>query len=181
MNGLDGLAIDPVHADERPLLENLTQLYLHDFSELFAGTQRLDLGETGLFRLDPPLDRWWQAADHVPLLLRWHGHPAGFALVNADSHMGMPVDRAIVEFFVVRKYRRLGLGLATARSLFARWPGPWEIAVLRANRGAAAFWERAITGDPTASEVVVHDRSDAKWDGPVYRFRSACTGTDGCR
>lgn len=169
---MNGLAIDPARADERPLLENLSQLYLHDFSELFAGTPRLDLDHEGRFRLDPPLDRWWQAAEHVPLLLRWHGHPAGFALVNADSHMGVPVDRAIAEFFVVRKYRRLGLGRATARGLFARWPGTWEIAVMRVNIGAVAFWEWAITGYPVANGLVIHDRADALWNGTVFRFRS---------
>jgi predicted acetyltransferase len=168
--GLPGLAIDAARTEERGLVENLTQLYVHDFSALFAGTQRLDLGQDGRFQLDPPFDATWQVDDHLTLLLRWHGHPAGFALINRHSHMAAPTDNAIAEYFVVRKYRRLGIGIAAARAIFTAWPGQWEVAVMRANIGAIAFWDEAIRGCPNADKLVVDDRSDGDWTGPVFRF-----------
>lgn len=171
--GIEGLDIAAASAAERPLLENLYQLYMHDFSELFADTLRLDLGADGRYIVDPPVDRWWQAPAHVPLLLRWHGRPAGFALINNVSHLGTPVDRAVGEFFVVRKHRRRGLGVAAARAVFAQWPGEWEAAVMRANTGGRAFWERAIGGCSEAAAIVAHDRDDAMWNGTVFRFRIA--------
>jgi predicted acetyltransferase len=171
--GLPGLAIEVALPGERGLIDNLTQLYVYDFSSLFAGTPRLDLGPDGRFVLDPPLDATWQVDDHLTLLFRWQGHPAGFALINRHSHMATPTDSAIAEFFVVRKYRRLGIGVAAARAIFGAWPGQWEVAVMRANTGAIGFWDRAIRGCPNAHDLVVHDRGDADWTGPICRFVAA--------
>lgn len=170
---LPGLTIATMAATDGVLLENLSQLYVHDMSALFAGTARLDLGEDGRFTLDPPIDRWWREPRHVPLLLRWHGRPAGFALVNAHSVLDPPVDRAIAEFFIVRKYRRSGLGRAAAQAVFDAWPGHWEAAVMRANAGALTFWRRAVESHGSARDITVHDRDDARWNGSVVRFRIA--------
>lgn len=169
---IPGLAIDPAAPHERPLLENLSQLYLHDFSPLFAATPRLDLTPDGRFILDPPLDRWWREPDHTPHILRWHGAPAGFALINRHSAMATPTDHAVAEFFVVRKYRRLGLGAAAAHSLFTRHPGRWEAAVMRANTRAAAFWHHAVHTLPAAHAITIHDRADADWNGTIFRFQT---------
>lgn len=48
----------------------------------------------------------------------------------------------MAEFFVVRKHRRSGVGFQAVRQLIGARPGQWEIAVVRANVGALAFWRR---------------------------------------
>lgn len=156
---------------DRPVLEALTQLYLHDMSAFFAGTGRLDLGEDGRFVVEPSLDRWFGAAGHVPMLVEVGGRPAGFALVNDHSVLGEQVDRAVAEFFVVRKYRRTGLGTAAARAVLSGAPGVWEAAVMRANAGAVAFWDAVMRGCPGVVDVMAHDRDDAGWNGTVFRLR----------
>jgi predicted acetyltransferase len=168
--GMAGLSIKAAAPGERDLLENLTQFYLHDFSELFSETSRLDLMADGRFSPDPPLDRWWQAEDHLPFLLRWQDRPVGFALINRHSHMGAPMDYAVAEFFVVRKCRRVGIGSAAAGAIFSALPGQWEAAVMRRNRRALAFWDAAIRQHGKAQSIVAHDRDDADWNGLVYRF-----------
>ena len=50
------------------------------------------------------------------------------------------------EFFVAGAYRRRGIGLAAARRLIARFPGPWEITQREANAAAIAFWHRVLDG-----------------------------------
>jgi predicted acetyltransferase len=167
---IDGLAIDGATAGERPVLENLVQLYIHDFSELFAGTPRCDLENDGRYHPDIPLGDWWRLADHVPLLLRVHGRLAGFVLLNATTHSGAAADRNIAEFFVVRKYRRLGVGRAAAHVLFSRYPGRWEAAVMRANTGARTFWERAIATHPGLLRLDAAERGHFTWDGTIFRF-----------
>jgi predicted acetyltransferase len=63
---------------------------------------------------------------------------AGCALVRlGDPHR-------MAEFFVVRTYRRTGVGTAAARDVFGRHPGPWVVRVLPANDGAESFRARAI-------------------------------------
>lgn len=170
---IDGLDVAVASAAERPVLENLLQLYIHDFSELFAGTARCDLEGDGRYHPDIPIGDWWSIADHIPLLLRVNDKIAGFVLLNAITHSGAAADRNIAEFFVVRKYRRLGVGRAAAHALFSRYPGRWEAAVMRANTGARAFWETAITSHPALQQIDIGDSTHFRWDGTIFRFEIA--------
>ncbi|MEP7004782.1 MAG: GNAT family N-acetyltransferase [Sphingomonas bacterium] len=154
--------------EDRVALANMMQLYAHDFSELWQGEARGELGGDGLFAAYP-LDAWWREPDHIPLLVKVGGFLTGFALLNATSHTGASLDRNMAEFFIVRKYRRSGVGTAAARMIFSRYPGRWETAVARANHGALAFWRAAI--QPLAEEVELVDVESALWNGPVLRFR----------
>jgi predicted acetyltransferase len=168
-------------AAERPTLENLMQLYVHDFSELWWGRPGGELGEDG--RFDPyPLDDYWSEASHIPLLLRVSGRLAGFALVDAESHSGQPTDWNVAEFFIARKYRRGGYGTAAAHGLFDRYGGRWEAAVARRNVGALQFWRRAIGSHPLARDVREIDVTSQRWNGPIFQFRieaSPPAGTSG--
>jgi predicted acetyltransferase len=167
---LEGLSVDVATADERPIFDNLLQLYVHDFSELFAGTPRCDLGDDGRYAVDIPIGTWWTAAQHVPLLFRLDGRLAGFALLNATGHGDVPIDRNVAEFFVVRKYRRTGLGRAAAQTLFSRYPGRWEAAVMRANTGARTFWDRTITSHGALAGIEIGESSNFTWNGTIFRF-----------
>jgi predicted acetyltransferase len=165
-------AIEVVAAlpEDKAALTNMMQLYTHDFSELWAGGSRGELGANGLFAAYP-LDAWWREPDHIPLLVKVGGFLAGFALLDTMSHTGQPLDRNMAEFFIVRKHRRSGVGAAAARDIFGRYPGRWEAAVTRANHGALAFWRAAI--GPLAGDVELVDVKSPSWNGPVLRFRVA--------
>ena len=156
--------------DERPLLANLLQFYMHDFSEYWAGEVIGELEDDGRFE-DYPLDSYWNEPDRIPLLFRLHGRPVGFALLNRWGHIGEPVDRNMSEFFVVRKHRGGGIGQAAAQAIFSRYPGAWEVAVARRNPRALPFWRRGITSYPCARDVVEIDVDNEIWNGQVFRFR----------
>ncbi len=164
------LSLDIARPEERPILENLFQLYIHDFSEQWAGRDDGELGDDGRFEDYPHLASYWRDADRVPLLIRVNGHLAGFALLNSFSHAGAPLDRAMAEFFVVRKHRRAGVGLAAAQTIFRRWPGRCEAAVARTNGAALAFWRKAVATCPGVSDIREVDVADEVWNGPVLLF-----------
>ena len=136
---------------DKSVVRNLLELYLHDFSEM----TRSDVDEHGRFGY-AYLDHYWTEPGRHPFLIRADGGLAGFALVRS----GTPHD--MTEFFVLRKYRRSGVGLLAARALFAMFPGEWQVRQMTANTGATAFWRRAIPV-PFGEDVI-----DA---GPVQRFR----------
>jgi predicted acetyltransferase len=149
---------------------NMLQLYIHDFSEQWAGQERWELGEDGRFEGGPDLSRLWREPDFVPLLIRADGRLAGFCVLDRQARGARPVDRNVAEFFVVRKHRRSGVGSTAARSVFARYPGVWEVAVRRTNAGGLAFWPKVIAAQPGLTGL--DELSDATdWDGPVFRFR----------
>ncbi len=141
---------------QRSALENLFQLYVHDFSEHWAGTARGEVDDDG--RFEPyPLDGYWREEGLVPLFLRHADRLVGFALLNCAGHTGLAVDRNVAEFFILRKHRRAGLGKAAATELFARYPGQWEAAVARRNVGAQTFWRSAITDHSRMRGLKEHD------------------------
>ena len=50
----------------------------------------------------------------------------------------------MAEFFVLKKYRRTGVGVKAARHIWCRYPGRWELRVLETNTPAQMFWQAAI-------------------------------------
>jgi predicted acetyltransferase len=164
------LEVSPARFDERPLLANLLQFYIHDFSQYWAGEARGELGDDGRFE-DYPLDGYWTEPGRVPLLFRLGGALAGFALLNTWPHLGAPVDHNMSEFFVARKHRGAGVGRAAAHAIFDRYPGRWETAVARRNPRALPFWRRTIASHPGAEDIVETDLASDVWDGQVFRFR----------
>jgi len=162
--------VAPAKRAEAQALGNLLQLYVHDFSEFWAGTERGELEDSGRF-WDWPLEDYWRDEGRVPLLIRAGGRLAGFALLDGASHTGEAVDWNMAEFFIVRKHRRGGVGTATARKIFSRYPGVWETAIARRNLSALAFWRRVVGGHPQVAKVEEVDVATQAWDGPVLRFR----------
>jgi len=159
-------------ADERHILENLFQLYVHDFSENWAGTPQGELENDGKFSAYPWFDHYWQDKTRIPLLIRNDGHIAGFALLNAVGHTKAAVDRNMAEFFIVRKHRRSGVGSKAVDWIFRRYPGTWEVAVVRANTKAFAFWRNVIEHHPHVRDLDLMDVQTDAWNGPVFRFRA---------
>jgi predicted acetyltransferase len=161
--------LEPCGADKRAVIEAMFQLYVHDFSEYWAGMDRGELQEDGRFGDYPGLDRYWIEPERSAWLIRVDGHLAGFALLSASSHSGAPADHDMAEFFVVRKHRRGGVGFSAASQLIAPRQGLWEIAVTRANVGALAFWRR-VAGEMAAGEVDEQHLDNERWNGAILRF-----------
>jgi len=141
------ISLIEVDEADRAVLRRLIELYRYDFSEF----DRSDVGPHGEYGY-PYLDNYWTEPGRHPFLVRVDGHWAGFALVRQIP----PFDMA--EFFVMRKYRRTGLGRIVAAELFHRFPGPWQVRQLRSNPAATAFWRAAIrypyTERVDANEVI---------------------------
>jgi predicted acetyltransferase len=75
----------------------------------------------------------------------------------------------IAEFFVMRNYRRSGVGTQVAFQLFDRFPGRWEIAQRPNNIEGQTFWRR-VTGDYCGGDYLEFVLDDSNWEGPVQVF-----------
>jgi predicted acetyltransferase len=160
--------------EDRVALANMMQLYIHDFSEHWAGEARAqgELRDDGRFP-EYPLDAYWREHGHIPLLFRSSGRLIGFALLNSTSHSNWTLDRNMGEFFVARKYRRNGIGTEAAHTIFGRYPGRWETAIARRNVAALPFWRRVVAKHPRSQDIEELDVTSTVWNGPVIRFRIA--------
>ncbi len=153
-----GVEVVPATLGDKTLVRHLLELYVYDFS-MFTDE---DVDEHGLFGYRF-LDHYWTDPDRHPFLFRYDDRIAGFAFVRSGPLHDM------AEFFVLRKYRRHGVGLHAARTLFAMFPGEWQLRQLEANVAATAFWRIAIP---------VSFTEDSNDKGPVQRFRVAHATTD---
>jgi predicted acetyltransferase len=163
------VSLSEARVQEAPVIQNLMQLYTHDFSEFWAGTSRGDLGPDGRFGVYP-LDDYWRRPHWSAWLIRRNAVLAGFALINDKAHSGMPTHRSVGEFFIVRKHRGQGTGRSAAVALFSRYPGQWEVAVARKNTAACRFWRGVIAGAAQAAGTRELDSHSDRWDGPILRF-----------
>jgi predicted acetyltransferase len=154
---------------QEPTLQNLLQLYTHDFSEFWAGTSKGDLLPDGRFAAYPLNDYWtrrnWSAA-----LIHCNEVLAGFVLTNDRSHSRQPAEHNVGEFFILRKHRGQGVGRLAARITFSQHPGSWEVAVARKNIHAREFWRKTIAGAAQARNIQELDLDNAAWNGPIFRF-----------
>jgi predicted acetyltransferase len=151
------------------LIQNLIQLYTHDFSEFWSGTSRGDVNAEGLFDAYP-LDDYWVRPNWTAMLIRCEQVVAGFCLVNDRTHSGLAAQRNMAEFFILRKHRSRGVGQIAAEIVFSRHPGSWEVAVARKNVRAREFWPRTIKGSAKSSQFQELDLQDERWNGPIFRF-----------
>ena len=114
--------IHPAALSDKPVLRNLLELCQHDYSEY----DDQDLDENGLFGYRW-LDHYWTEPERHPFLVRVDGRLAGFVLVRQIGTSQEQPVYSIAEFFILRKYRRRGVGRQAAWSVFDRLPGRWSI------------------------------------------------------
>jgi predicted acetyltransferase len=163
-----GVELVRASVKEKVVLQRMMELYLYDFSEL----EDMDLNADGSYEY-PYLDDYWTEETRHPFIIRVAGKLAGFVLVRQLATEPNAVQ-SIAEFFVMRKYRRLGVGRQAARTVFDRFPGSWEIGVLRSNTGAQRFW-RSVIGEYTMGRYTETkmEKSAEGWEGILLQFEDA--------
>jgi len=151
------------------LLANLLELYIHDLSDVF---QDVELGADGRFGYRH-LDLYWSEADRgSAFLIRCDGRVSGFALVTRGSPAASdPQTLDVAEFFVMRRYRREGVGRRAAIQLWEQMPGSWMVRVCEANAGALKFWTEVVAGFTNGAYAeAVKSGQPAAWR--VFSFES---------
>ena len=152
---------------QKPILANLLELYAYDFTEFCD----FDMGDDGLYGY-PWLPFYWTDPARFPYLIYVDQKIAGFVMLK----QGCPFsDNAtiwdIAEFFILKKYRHLGIGTLIAQDTWKAFKGPWQVRVLDTNKRALSFWQQAIqqyTGAlPEKTKVCIDEE-----DWVIYRFIS---------
>jgi predicted acetyltransferase len=139
-SGIPTIEIIPASLEQKATLANLFELYSYDFCEFVD----LEIGPDGRFR-DGDLDIYWTEPARHPLLVYVDSRLAGFALIDGlprESPYVMVWD--VAEFFILRGYRRTGIGTQVAHQVWKRFPGRWQVRVIVSNEPAYRFWHHAI-------------------------------------
>lgn len=126
--------------DYKEAIKNLMQFYFYDFSEFV----KCDVEEDGLYGVYPQLEQYWIEVDHrFPYIIKQEGKYAGFALVRLIEAEERSYF-SIAEFFIMKKYRKEGIGKEVAKKIFDLHKGQWEVFQLESNKPAQVFWNKVI-------------------------------------
>lgn len=132
------LVISKIGPESDVLLRNLFEHYCHDMSEWFEH----DTGADGRYSYDTA-SVWEQEYDVY--LAKVGDSIAGFALIGSGGEwLGDIGAHDVHEFFIMRKFRRRGVGGNMATFLWNEHPGEWLVRVLEANAPAVNFWRSEI-------------------------------------
>src|SRR5690606_11754215 len=129
------------------------------------------------------LDRYWTEPGRYPFLIRVDRKLAGFVLVRRGTYFpelqaaSAELPYMVAEFFILRKYRRRGVGAYAAREVFDRFPGRWEVAEMPENTAAQAFWRRVI-GEYTGGRYEEFLMENDRWRWPVQVFQTGINRKD---
>src|SRR5882724_5723307 len=164
------IVLDVATVADATLLSNLLELYAHDLSAAFPN---VELGADGRFGYDKLPLYWSEPERRFPFLLRCDGRVAGFALVTRGSPASDdPSVLDVAEFFVLRRYRRSGVGRRAAILLWNRLPGSWVVRVSEGNLGALPFWTRVIA-ERTDGAATEHRHPGHPHAWRVFSFASS--------
>lgn len=154
---------------DKPVLSRLLELYQYDLSEVWP--QKLNThGEYGF-----AVDRYLRNPRLRAYLFSVAGDYAGFGLVDPD--VSLPENEFWMgQFFVMKRYRRLGVGTQAARFIFDQFRGKWEVGQMPLNTAAQAFWRRTIA-EYTQGRFVEHELHDERWDGLLQCFDNRTGGS----
>jgi predicted acetyltransferase len=95
-----------VTADEKEILKNLLEKYDYEFSQW----DKRDVNKLGLYGY-PYLDHYWTEDKRWAYFILVDGQLAGFAMViDYPEVKDRETDFQMAEFFVMYKYRRMGVG-----------------------------------------------------------------------
>lgn len=152
---------------EKYILQNLMELYQYDFSDI----DDFDIDNSGLFGYKY-IDHYWTEKDRYPFFVKVAGKLAGFVLINKHIILSENIDTfSIAEFFILKKFRKKGIGKLAAFKAFDLFPGKWEVCQTSTNTVAQIFWRKVIN-EYTEGNFKEKTLNNRKWKGTVQYFEN---------
>lgn len=142
----------PTTADQAPLIANLYQFYAYESSDW----EDEDIEADGRYYIhEPHLARYWSDAGWSASLILVDGFIAGFLLIERSELVGIEACE-FADLFILKKYRRLGIGRALAQQVMGDG-GTWLLRFYAEDELAAAFCRSVLADLPVGSRQVWPD------------------------
>lgn len=148
------IALKQIELADKSKFWNIFQKYLYELTNYYD----MDMDASGNYPYKY-FDSYFEDPERAAVFLCDDGVLVGFAMINAYSFLGDPIDHAIAEFTIFPQYRKRHLGAKAVQEIFARYHGRWEIKYSNQNKAAQALWTSATT--KYAPVVSPHDRTES--------------------
>ena len=141
------IQIEPILIEQKSVLIQLLNLYCYDFTEY----TNEDINEYGYY-VDDDIKYYTENLGinpkMHPFFILFDGKLAGFVIAGVGSYLLYLDDEnayVIENFFIMKKYRRNGIGSFVAKAIFDMFKGKWEVCQKQNNLPARKFWKSVIS------------------------------------
>ena len=141
------IQIEPILIEQKSVLIQLLNLYCYDFTEY----SNEDINEYGYY-VDDDIKYYTENLGinpkMHPFFILFDGKLAGFVIAGVGSYLLYLDDEnayVIENFFIMKKYRRNGIGSFVAKAIFDMFKGKWEVCQKQNNLPARKFWKSVIS------------------------------------
>ena len=161
-----------VQIEDREILSNLLEKYDYEFSQY----DDRDVNKLGLYGYQY-LDYYWNEEKRWAYFIEAEGKLAGFAMVNDLPEVeDRETDFQLAEFFIMYKYRRLGIGRQAFFRVLDMHIGRWQLKRHPKNKVAAHFWNKVIDEYTKSNYELVTSYRNTEYNdgslGDVFFFSS---------
>ena len=153
------ISIDLVSKGEKEILRNLLEKYDYEWSQY----DDRDVNDLGLYGYDY-LDNYWTEENRFPYFIKVNGNLAGFVMVNDYPIKNMETKYSMSEFFVMYKYRKIGVGTFVVKYILEKYKGKWRLMYHPKNIVSKKFWHKVIEEFTNGKFEIVKDNKDAYYD-----------------
>ena len=145
-NNLKNITIYPATIKDYATIQNMARFYVYDMSEYCGHMEGWEIPEDGLYEcLD--FKSYFKDKNAYPFLIKKNKELVGFVIIN-NKGSDETTQFNMAQFFILRKFKKMGIGSHIAKICFNKFQGIWEVMVLPENIGAYKFWCKVI-GDYT--------------------------------
>lgn len=139
--------------EQAEIIRNLYQYYAYESSDW----EQEDVEVDGRFYVhEEHLVRYWQDPQWSANLILVDGYIAGFLLVESNDLSGLGALE-LADLFVLKKYRRLGVGSSVALQVLGNGNDAWLVRFYRQDEAAQAFWRAVFAELPRPARDIVLD------------------------
>jgi len=127
--------------EDREILSNLLEKYNYDFSKY----NNNDVNKLGLYGYEYLDCYWWEEEKRWAYFIEAEDKLAGFIMVNDYPEAeDRKTDLVISEFFVMHKYRRMGIGKKAFFMVLDLHRGTWQLKRHPKNMDSVHFWDKVV-------------------------------------
>ena len=157
------ISVELAKKEEKEILRNLLEKYNYEFSQY----NELDVNNLGLYGYDY-LDCYWTEEKRYPYFIRIDNKLAGFIMINNYPEVKVDTDYTISEFFIMYKYRKMGIGKYAVKYILDKYRGKWQLKYHPKNDVSKLFWNKTINEYTNGKYEIIKDSKEAIYeDGTI--------------
>ena len=158
--------------EDREILKNLLEKYDYEFSQY----DKRDVNKLGLYGYQY-LDYYWTEKNRWAYFVEVDGKLAGFIMVNDYSEVeNRKTDFVIAEFFIMHKYRCLGIGRKAFFKALDLHNGTWQLKRHPKNLPSVHFWNKVVAEYTKGNYEMIESYPNTEYDddtlADVFFFKS---------